>query len=88
MTDTTNYRQERVERLLQELRHEVTRGMMDGEINETLEFAFIIPVSKAIPNGIVQCEFKTRPMPEYYGFSTSPDLMQPRLRVVGEGKRE
>ena len=27
-----NYRQERIERLLQELRYEVTRGMMEGDL--------------------------------------------------------
>ena len=76
---TTSYRKERIERLLEELRYEVTRGMMEGEVDETLTFNFIIPVSKQIPNGVVRCSFMTRPSIDIY--ATADDL-SPRLRVV------
>ena len=54
-------RMERIERLLHELEYEVTRGIMEHEIDETMGFRFVVPVSRAIPNGIVACEFRTRP---------------------------
>ena len=77
---TVNYRLERIERLFDELRYELTRGMLEGEIDESLGFRFIVPVSKAIPDGVVMCEFRSRPVPRYYA---SPDDVQtPRLRVV------
>lgn len=75
-----NYRQERIERLLNELRYEVERGMMDGEIDETLGFVFYVPRSKSIPKGVVRCEFQTRPMP-YYMADLGVDA-EPKLRVV------
>lgn len=73
-------RQERIEKLLHELEYEVTRGMMEREIAEELFFRFFVPSSSKIPNGVVWCEFKTRPtfrenMPMEHDF-------QPRLRVV------
>ena len=79
MTDTTNFRMERIEKLLHELEYEVTRGMMEADIEEEIGFCFIVPISKAIPKGIVRCEFRTRPMPDYY--RTMEDL-KPRLRIV------
>ena len=73
-----NYRMERIERLLQELRYEVTRGMMEGEIDESLGFRFIVPASKSIPDGVVWCEFGARPRPRHY-----VGMMEgPKLRVV------
>jgi hypothetical protein len=74
-----NYRQQRVERLLDELRYEITRGMMEGELDEELGYRFYVPVSKAIPNGVVFCEFRARPIP---GHAMRPDFMEPKLRVV------
>lgn len=74
-----NYRWERIERLLTELRYECERGMMEGEIDEQIGFRFVVPVSKNIPNGVVLAEFRTRPIPAYQlGFDPEP----PRLRVV------
>lgn len=74
-----NYRMERVERLLTELRYEVERAMMEGDIeDETLSFRFIVPRSKEIPSGVVMCEFTTRPMPAAY----VPFCGQAKLRVV------
>lgn len=76
---TDNYRRERIERLLKELEYEVTRGMMDGEIDETLCFRFYVPVSKALPEGVVECRFETRPTLRY---SMNMGDLQPQLRVV------
>lgn len=79
MSDPTNFRQERIEKLLHELRYEVERGMMERDIDETLGFEFIVPVSRAIPEGVVRCTFQTRPVPRYAAFGTE---LQPRLRIV------
>ena len=73
-----NLRQERIERLLQELRYEIERGMMEGEIEETLGFDFIVPTSKSIRNGVVSCSFRTRPTPGYMAFGHN----EPKLRIV------
>jgi hypothetical protein len=74
-----NYRQERIERLLHELEYEVTRGMLEGDIPEELGFRFIVPLSRKIPDGVVLCEFRTRPGHRY---QMSPDDLQPRLKLV------
>lgn len=76
-------RMERIERLLRELEYEVTRGMMEREIEEEISFRFIIPVSRRVPGGIVGCEFRTRPgqtyEAAYYGLHEAP-----KLKIVGE----
>lgn len=75
-----NYRFERIARLLDELKYEVTRGMMEGDIEETMEYRFVVPVSKALPHGMVLCQFRTRPcLPHDIFFDEHPE---PRLRVV------
>jgi hypothetical protein len=56
-----SYRQERVERLLKELQYEVSRGIMEGEIDESLSFRFIVSHSKE-PECVVRAEFNTRPV--------------------------
>ena len=56
-----NYRQERVERLLNELKYEVTRGIMEGELDEYLTFTFLVP-RPALPSEVVRCEFRTTPV--------------------------
>lgn len=76
---SVNYRAERIDRLLQELRYEITRGMMEGEIDEDLGFSWIIGTSKKIPGGLVRCEFRTKPSINRY---LSDDEYEPRLRVV------
>ena len=77
-----NYRQERIERLLEELRYEVTRGMMEGEIDEHLRFQFMVPTSKTYPRmGVVACRFETRPF-EHQAYCGT-EYREPRLRVVG-----
>jgi hypothetical protein len=79
MADPTNFRMERIEKLLHELEYEVARGMMEGDIDETIGFRFYVPISKRIRNGVVSCEFRTRPIPREY---MSPDDIRPRLRLV------
>ena len=75
-----NLRQERIERMLTELRYEVSVGMMQGEIDEHLAFTFIVPQSKACPGGVVRCRFETIPMGRqnamYHG------IEEPKLRIV------
>jgi len=73
------YRKERIERLLKELEYEVTRGMMDGEIDETLVFQFYVPISKRIPDGVVVCRFETRPVQRHF---MAPADLRPRLKIV------
>lgn len=75
-----NIRKERIERLLQELQYEVTRGMIEGEIEERIGFEFFVPISKTVKDGVVQCIFQTRPTERY--FNNNPDGNQPRLKVV------
>lgn len=79
-----NLRMERIERLLSELRYEIERGMMEREIDETLTYRFIVPVSQSIRDGVVACRFETRPMHRYdvYGLD-----LEPRLRVIEGGKK-
>lgn len=80
MADATNFRRERIEKLLHELRYEVERGMLERDIDETMGFEFYVPISNVIPDGVVRCKFVTRPIPRYL---MDPANMQPRLRVVG-----
>lgn len=70
---------ERITKLLNELRYEVTRGMNEREIEEEIGFQFYVPMSRSIPNGVVFCEFRTRPIPHY---EMHPDALAPRLKVV------
>lgn len=72
------YRQERIERLLHELRYEITRGMMEREIEEHLGYRFVVPISKHFARGVVECEFRTRPVP-HMAFIADPE---PRLKIV------
>lgn len=73
-------RKERIEKMLQELRYEIEVGMMQGDIDESLGFEFIVPTSKAIKGGVVVCSFRSRPTPaqHVYGF----DNREPRLKIV------
>ena len=80
MADPTNFRQERIEKLLHELRYEIERGMMQNEIDETLGFQFIVPVSRNINDGVVFCEFRTRPM--HRGVALGQGYHEPRLKVI------
>lgn len=78
--DKTGFRRERIEKLLHELRYEVERGMMQGEIDETMGFQFIVPISKAIPDGVVFCEFRTKPMHRIVALGRGYE--EPRLKVI------
>ena len=78
MSKEANYRWDRIQRLFDELKYELTRGMMEGEIDESVGYRFIVPASKSIPNGIVHCEFRSRPVPSYAVDASE----QPALRVV------
>lgn len=79
MPDKTNFRRERIEKLLLELRYEVERGMMERDIDETMDFRFYVPISNVIADGVVFCEFRTRPVPRHMIYS---DDLQPRLKLV------
>lgn len=79
MTDPTNIRRERIQKLLHELRYEIERGMLDREIGEEMGFRFYVPISSKIPDGVVFCEFRTRPIPRAM---MHPDDLQPRLKLV------
>ena len=52
MSDPTNFRQERIEKLLHELRYEVERGMMKRDIPEEMGFRFYVPISNNIPDAL------------------------------------
>ena len=80
MADSTNFRRERIEKLLHELEYEVTRGMMEKDIDETIGFSFFVPISIRIPDGVVECQFRTRPIPRYA--MPLDYLEKPRLRIV------
>ena len=80
-----SYRMERIERLLNELRYEVEIGMIKGEIeDETMCFAFYVPISKQIPKGVVQCEFRTRPIP-FINMPVGSGLV-PKLEIIKGGR--
>lgn len=83
MSDPTNFRRERIEKLLHELRYEVERGMLEKDIDEEMGFRFYVPLSGKIPNGVVFCEFRTRPVPRHM---MHPDDLTPRLRLVKSDK--
>lgn len=82
MSDTkTNYRQERIERLLNELRYEIERGMFEGEVDESLRMRWYVPQSKQLAGGVVFCEFRTRPI--HIDSVLGTDIgAKPALRVV------
>ena len=83
MSDQTKFRQERIEKLLYELRYEIERGVLERDIAEEMNFRFYIPISQKIPDGVVFCEFKMRPVPHY---TMDPNDLRPRIRLVaGEG---
>jgi hypothetical protein len=81
---SANIRLERIEKLLYELKYEITRGMMDREIEEEMGFEFLIPVSKHFPRGVVFCQFHTRPMADLPHRYADPNT--PKLRVVKGNK--
>lgn len=84
MSEAAKRRKERIDVLLEELKYELVRGVMEGEIEEEMHWRYVLPVSKSIPQGVVTMAFIMRPAPGYavptsWGFEP-----QPRLRIVGE----
>lgn len=82
MSEQKNFRMERIERLLDELRYEVERGLSQREIDENIVYRFVFPISHSIPDGAVFCEFRTRPVPYYYMTPDDVVLDNPRLKIV------
>ena len=78
-----NPRWGRIKRMLADLRHEIERGMMEREIDEHICYQFYVPVSQKIPDGVVFCEFRTRPLPRGL---VSPNDLEPRLKLVAQPK--
>lgn len=76
-------RKERINRLLHELEYELTRGVMENEIQEEMFWQHIFPISRSIPGGVVAMEFKMRPLPGYL-WPLSFEPTKARLRLVGE----
>jgi hypothetical protein len=60
-------------------RYEIERGTLEGDIEEEWGFRFYVPISRKIPDGVVACEFRTRPVPRH---AMHIDDLQPRLRLV------
>jgi len=85
MTDKAEFRKDRIERLLYELRYEIERGMLERDIDETLMFKFYVPLSQRIPGGVVKCEFRTRPVPR---FEVIGNDLEPKLRVIKGDKED
>lgn len=54
MTDT--YRKDRIERLLHELKYEITRGIVERDIEEQFHFQWMFP-SMADSSKVVCCHF-------------------------------
>lgn len=74
-------RQERIIKMLHELHYEVRIAMMEGEMDETFTFKFIIPVSKNIRNGIVFCRFETKPI-SIHPLGMRGIALPPKLQLV------
>ena len=81
MAETANIRQERIEKLLTELRYEIERGMMEREIGEEMTFQFVVPISSKIPDGVVWCRFQTRPVHRHDILGYDISLYEPKLRL-------
>ncbi len=77
--DSANIRRERIERLLYELEYEVTRGVMEHEIEPRMGLQKILPGG---PTGTVMLRFEIQPMRRDDQLFSGVDL--PRLRVVGD----
>ena len=73
-------RKERIEKMLHELRYEIEVGMLQGDIEETIGFEWCVPISKSIPEGVVLCSFRTRPMHRQAAFGIG--MEEPRLRII------
>lgn len=76
-----NFRMERIQKLLHELRYEVERGMMENEVDETIHYQFFVPISRTFSDGVVQCRFETRPIQRQH-LPWNGGEFEPRLKVV------
>lgn len=76
MAEGLDIRRERIERLLDELEYEVTRGVMEREIEPDLSFQKLMPGG---PAGTVGLAVYLRPVGREEHFPSMPS----RLRVVG-----
>ena len=79
MSGESNIRRERIERLLRELEYEITRGVMEREIEPEMGWSKIMPGG---PTGTVIAEFRVRPRRD--GEYFFDDRREPRLRVVSD----
>jgi hypothetical protein len=79
MTSEAEYRKERIERLIHELQYEIERGILNHEIEEELHWSHIIPISRAISDGVVLIEFRMRPATRQMAFMRGEP---PRLKLV------
>ncbi len=75
--DSANIRRERIERLLHELEYEITRGVMEREIEPEMGWSKILPGG---PTGTIIAEFRVRPRGKDEWFYD--DRRPPQLRVV------
>lgn len=50
---------ETIEALVRQLHAELTHGIEAGEIGDTIEFSFTIPVSRTFNKGTVVCSFRS-----------------------------
>ena len=75
--DNANFRRERIKRLLAELQYEITRGLMQREIEPRMGWSTVMPGG---PTGSVIAEFRVRPRNE--GEMFFDDRQPPRLRSV------
>lgn len=82
MTDKRNFRLERIEKLLHELRYEIERGLVSNEIPEEIGFQFIHPISRKIPNGCVVFDLMMRPRMSWLHCS----YQEPKLKLVWDKK--
>lgn len=83
MTTSAERRKERIEHLLDELRYELTRGLMEHEIDEEMNWRYVTPICRSIPNGVVTMAFVMRPAPAY-AVPTSWGFAPARPRVIGQ----
>lgn len=57
-----NERMERIEKLLYALKYEVSIGIINNEIDENIQFRFIVNMSRTPDKDIVSCKFITKPV--------------------------
>ena len=72
--DKAEFRLERITKLLHELKYELERGWVEGDIDETITFEFVHPISRAIPDGVIRARFEARPTPGYLLSDQGPRL--------------